>query len=272
MDRTQPGRDRGHGGRGGKACRRSREPHLISPDISVQSSAISDFERKTVLPTLRTRCACVLVLMALATGVVAVDKPDRHVTTCDSRELFVRSAFAHGYMHGYEEGFHAGDSDLQIGRGARDPQALAGFRTAKAKYRVQFGDRGQFEEGYREGFRAGYSDSVQGVPFRAEAQSRIAARELAPASQPVQSFDEGFREGYFGGRSQGVDDGRRQARYLANLDFLTDYCRARYPGHHPADVANFCQGFKCGYALGYSDGYVNQNPDSESQVQVAERK
>jgi hypothetical protein len=170
-----------------------------------------------------------------------------------SRDLFVRSAFAHGYMHGYEDGFHNGDLDLQMGRLYRDVKSQSDFKKPPG-YRNQFGDKDIFQEGYRTGFRVGYIDCFSGRNFRA-AQLLNLSRQTRLSRESLRfdkNFDHAFRQGYESGQRQGLADGR-----VSDVS-LMDPSTCQLPSDHGAVPADYCDAFRDGYQLGYSDGYTNQ--------------
>lgn len=171
---------------------------------------------------------------------------DRHLGNDPASNLYAHSAFAHGYIHGYEAGFHSGDLDVQLGRNARNPESLAGFKHSGDDFHAQFGSKESFKAGYKDGFLAGYSDAVDELSFRAIASLRKAAMNIDIPSKGVPQFDKGFKEGYEDGRHQGADDGRESAA----SDPVQPPCLL-----HPA---SYCSGFSRGFMLGYSDGYENQ--------------
>ncbi len=171
--------------------------------------------------------------------------------------LYLKSAFAHGYMHGYEQGFHAADLDFQMARQPRDPAGIKAFKEVSG-YRDQFGDKRFFVNGYREGFRVGYADSFRGARFRAVGELRAAALGLATGGdpRPNQQFDAGISAGYSTGRREGLQDGRDGAAFRD----LAVYCHGRV--YHPFQPSadEFCSGYGRGFRMGYADGYVNQAP------------
>jgi hypothetical protein len=174
-----------------------------------------------------------------------------------SRDLFVKSAFAHGYMHGYEQGFHNGDIDLQMGRDFRDVKNQAEFKKMTG-FRSEYGDKKLFEDGYRVGFLVGYTDCFAGRSFRAvQLLAKTAQSPSAAASAHFdRSFDHAFREGYETGQRQGLADGRVSAAWRANSP-----CE---PGGELGDITpQYCDAFRDGYRLGYSDGFANQHDSGE---------
>lgn len=200
------------------------------------------------------RIVAVTVLLFVCVAAQA-QRDDWHLFT---RDVFVKSIFAHGYMHGYEQGFHNGDVDLQMGRTFRDVKVQQEYKKPVG-YLEQFGDRRLFETGYRAGFLVGYTDCLAGRNFRA-------VQLLSP---PYQSqftresvhfdalFDRAFRDGYEIGQRQGLADGRVSEVSrpdLSNCDVLTG---------HDAKPTEYCDAFRDGYQLGYSDGFANQRGTSE---------
>ncbi len=189
--------------------------------------------------------ACLLFIAISA----AAQRDDWHMF---SRDIFVKSAFAHGYMHGYEQGFHNGDVDLQMGRGFRDTKTQAEFKKPVG-YHPQFGDKSLFEDGYRNGFLVGYTDSFFGRNFRAAQLLEHKGTQLANGDAHFDhTFDRAFRDGYTEGRRQGLSDGRGSE--VARLEAET--CQT--PPSHGTVSADYCDAFRTGYKLGYSDGFANQ--------------
>lgn len=191
-----------------------------------------------------------ILAFALAAVAAMAQPPDRHLTN----ELFVQSAFAHGYMHGYEEGFHSGDLDLQLGRRFRDVKEFKEYKKVTG-YQKQYGARQLFEQGYRNGFKVAYADSYRGRSFRAVLLERQAAPLAATAAN--QAFDSAFQQGYIKGQTQGLADGRASSVPSDTLAKCTG--PARYAKGGESDTpAQYCNAFDSGYRLGYGDGFANQ--------------
>ncbi len=184
--------------------------------------------------------------MLLLQWAAAQESADRHLTTDPARQLFARSAYAHGYMHGYEEGFREGDLDIHLDRPMRPAADFKQFRKPPG-YRSEFGDRGYFRLGYRQGFRAGYEDANQGSEFRAETQVRSIASGLNQSSGTEKDFDQALSAGYDHGREQGSRSAEPPDSQTA-----TEHCLARR--NSPA----YCDIFARGFYLGYSDAFVSQ--------------
>lgn len=179
-----------------------------------------------------------------------------------SRDLFVKSSFAHGYMHGYEEGFHSGDLDMQMGRLYRDVKSQDRYKKP-AGYRPQFGDRAFFDDGYRKGFLVGYTDCFAGRSFRAAQLVRQTSQQPpGPEVQNDREFDHAFREGYVSGQKQGLSDGR-SAAVENKSPFQCDDSAMESKGGEGDPKPNYCQAFRSGYQLGYSDGFTNQRENGE---------
>jgi hypothetical protein len=170
-----------------------------------------------------------------------------------SRDVFVKSVFAHGYMHGYEQGFHNGDVDLQMGRTFREVKNQQEYKKPVG-YSEQFGDKHVFDAGYRAGFLVGYTDCLAGRNFRA-----VQLLSLPYQSQFTKesvrfdaNFDRAFREGYENGKSRGLADGR-----LSEVS-RPDASNCQVPAGHDGKSEDYCAAFRDGYQLGYSDGFANQ--------------
>jgi flagellar biosynthesis/type III secretory pathway protein FliH len=194
---------------------------------------------------------------------------DQHTNEDQARQLYRRSVFAHGYIHGYEDGFHEGNFDFQAGRDPRDLKRMKEFRTADAGYRRAFGSREQFRAAYRKGFATGYADALAGREFRAVAAARRAADGLpedAVASSDS-TFDRGFRQGYEGGQVHGATALRDHGSYNS----VPSTCgpdSAPVPGQ-PQD---FCVGYTRGYLMGYDDGYIATDQNTERDMTARNTK
>lgn len=199
------------------------------------------------------RIASVALMLSLGFSMHA--ESDWHVV---SQNLFAKSVFAHGYMHGYEQGFHNGDLDLQMGRLFRDVKSQTEYKKPVG-YRAEFGDKKDFEDGYRTGFLVGYTDSFSGRNFRAVQLLNLRAGQTAPEMQGSdRRFNEAFRSGYETGQRQGLADGR--VSDVSRLDLT-----ACGPANgHEQTFAGECEAFRGGYQLGYSDGFANQRESGES--------
>jgi hypothetical protein len=194
-----------------------------------------------------------VLLMFVCLGANAQSE-DWHVS---SRDLFVKSPFAHGYMHGYEQGFHNGDVDLQMGRDFRDVKNQTEYKKMTG-FRDEYGDKKVFEEGYRVGFLVGYTDCFAGRSFRAaQLLDKTAQAQAAAISAHFdRSFDHAFRQGYETGQRQGLADGRVSAILRINSP-----CEPA-DGHGEV-TPQYCEAFRDGYRLGYSDGFANQHDSGE---------
>lgn len=233
----------------------------------------------------------VLALFLFLSGaclLLCAERPDPHYDSPRTRSVVRQSTFLHGYLHGYEEGYSTADLDLQMARAPRDPGKLKQARDAVG-YRSEFGSRGVFDVGYRQGFRVGYADSFAGRAFRAVSViQQVMRQEVDPLAAAAQSdpvvpprpwiphasalldqsparsaeppaeeetttptanvFDQGFEHGYSTGQKRGLADARN------TLPFATPSV------HCPAQLSQqsmSCTGFVRGFAMGYSDGYVN---------------
>ncbi len=190
---------------------------------------------------------CMGLFVVTSTGFTA--DIDWHLSHDGNRVFFLRSAFAHGYMHGYEAGFHAGDMDLQMGRRFQPVNKQDDFKKLRG-YRLEFGDHGSFQEGYRKGYAVGYTDCSSGRSFRATELLQLVRSEALPdsAAIPDRGFDRAFTTGYNLGQKAGLSDGRATAP-LANMAVI------KCDGLPNKDD---CSAYRYGYRLGYSDGYTNQ--------------
>jgi hypothetical protein len=195
-----------------------------------------------------------LFVCLLANG----QKDDWHVF---SHQIFVKSSFAHGYMHGYEEGFHTGDLDMQMGRSFRDVKTHERYKKPTG-YRSQFGDHSLFDDGYHHGYLVGYVDCFSGRSFRAVQLIKTSVEPAVAADHSDQSFDHAFREGYVSGQEQGLKDGRSSAT-VSKVPFQCDEKALESKGGEGEPKTNYCQAFRSGYQLGYSDGLANQRENGE---------
>lgn len=204
----------------------------------------------------RVAVRVMLWILAVAWPLTAI-AADPHLAIDRARALYNKSAFLHGYMHGYEEGFHCADLDLQMARGFRDVRSSRQYNKPLG-YHSAFGDKRLFETGYRKGFLVGYTDGYAGRSFRAVALVRQAAGNLLdkgdPQLKPDKIFDEGLLKGYESGQSQGLQDGRAAAGFRSP----SVACDVPFPGSNSPFQAEFCDAFRRGYLVGYSDGYTNQ--------------
>jgi hypothetical protein len=188
--------------------------------------------------------------LALSLPVFATDSSDAHMTQQSVGALYHRSAFVHGYMHGYEEGFHWGNLDFQTGR--QQPRSKES-RASKSSYDKSFGTKATFRSGYHRGFLAGYCDGGHGREFRAHDMAKQAARDLPTAedSKHLAVFDKGVNDGY----DLGAVRGQNASRDDNDFDSTTDLCA---PGSKElrSHAPIYCDGFRRGYTIGYSDGYL----------------
>jgi hypothetical protein len=196
-----------------------------------------------------------IALLLCACATAQAQRDDWHL---QSRDLFIKSAFAHGYMHGYEQGFHNGDIDLQMGRDYREVKHQTEYKKPTG-YRDQFGDRTLFEAGYRSGFLVGYTDCFAGRNFRAAQLLNLGQTTQYPGGSVAldHNFDRAFRDGYESGQMQGLADGR--ASEVSRHDPST--CKVE--GGHDKAPPQYCDGFRDGYQLGYSDGFANQRQSGD---------
>ncbi len=196
-----------------------------------------------------------VVLLLLACATAHAQRDDWHV---QSGELFIKSAFAHGYMHGYEAGFHNGDVDLQMGRDFRDVKAQYEYKRPSG-YRSQFGDKSQFENGYRKGFLVGYTDCFFGRNFRAAQLLNNKTGSFPNDSLAFdRHFDHAFRAGYESGQQKGLADGRNLSAN-GGLDLVNCQINTDREGIAP----EYCPAYQEGYQLGYSDGFANQRGSAD---------
>jgi hypothetical protein len=196
----------------------------------------------------------------LGLSVPCLAQPDVHFADHPAKVLFQRSSWAHGYIHGYEMGFHTGNIDLHMARAARDPHSVKECKEAKHAYRSQFGNRQEFEKGYRSGFEVGYSDGETGRDFRAASMATLISADLgsgaSPNAQQTAYFDAMLDSGYVSGRKVGLNDARSK---------LESSSSKAQPCPEYVKEPQFCSAYQLGYRWGYTDGYQNQRPEMATQ-------
>jgi len=173
---------------------------------------------------------------------------DPHFRSQTFGNLYANSAFAHGYRHGYEQGFHVGDLDIHMGRDAR---ITTKEYQAGREYRLGFGSKKLFEEGYEAGYRGGYADAISGAEFRASERwkaANAALIEVLPNTRRAH-FDEGVATGYRTSQTENAPVANMTAEYVER------HCRET---SHEVYSLEYCSGFGRGYMLGIS----GSSPDS----------
>jgi hypothetical protein len=178
--------------------------------------------------------------------------------------LDATSVFLHGYVHGYEAGFHNADIDIQMAHGFRDVTTMPEYKKV-ADCPVNDGDKRVFERGFRQGFRVGYIDGMSGRSFRAVGSLRLAVAGLSTESwsrNRRDSFESGIQEGYYAGESEGLHDGRTLSAFRP----MEPGCTALDQNVPVAKDADYCDGFRRAYSIGYSDGYTNQQDNPHVAV------
>ncbi|HWR16445.1 MAG TPA: hypothetical protein VN577_16600 [Terriglobales bacterium] len=195
-------------------------------------------------------------LLATAVPNLQAQAADWHLV---SHNLFAKSAFAHGYIHGYEEGFHNGDLDLQMGRAFRDVRSQPTYKKPVG-FKKEYGDKKLFEAGYRRGFAVAYVDCMWGRPFRAA--ELVKEAEDAPRREIAidRTFDRAFQEGYETGEKQGLQDGRSSLAE-AKASVQCEEHASQPKGSAGDSQSSYCEAFRSGYHLGYSDGFLNQKEE-----------
>ena len=192
--------------------------------------------------------------LLLSPLLATAQKTDAHFLATRIAPAAHRSTFIHGYLHGYEEGFHEADFDLHMGRIARGEYAHDPKPTG---YHKQFGPKPMFEAGFHQGFRVGYADAAAGRSFRAIQNVATASAAMSDTGETL-PYDEGVRMGYAAGQHQGLDDARGQHETNPS---------PACPVTNDGTKQEFCAAYARGYAMGYSDGFVNQ-----TRTVVAEAK
>jgi len=167
---------------------------------------------------------------------------DPHFHSQTLGNLYANSAFAHGYRHGYEQGFHVGDLDIHMGRDAR--VATKEYQAGR-EYRLSFGSKKLFDEGYEAGYRGGYADAISGAEFRASERwktANAALIEVLPNTRRAH-FDDGVAAGYRTSQTENAPVANMTAEYVER------HCREV---SHEVYSLEYCSGFGRGYMLGIS--------------------
>lgn len=204
------------------------------------------------------RFLCFTLLLILTSSGFARDASKAQPYNEDSlaSALFSTSVFLHGYVHGYEEGFHNADIDIQMAHGFRDVSTMSEYKKV-AVCPANAGDKNVFERGFRQGFRVGYTDGMSGRSFRAVRSLRLAVAGVSTADwnqRRRESFEMGIQEGYYAGQSEGLHDGRTSAGFR----LIEPGCSALDQKASAAKEAEYCDGFRRAFSIGYSDGFTNQ--------------
>ncbi len=251
----------------------------------------------------------VLLLLGACLVSLAAETPDPHYASPRTSSVVRQSTFLHGYLHGYEDGYSLADIDLQLAREPRNPAKIKEAH-ASTGYRDEFGPHRVFDAGFLEGFRVGYADSLAGRVFRAVDVIRrvmdlpvdpVAAAEpprkpLAPQPRVphvsalfdqvaphslagllpklldrntlpgASPFDEGFSGGYSSGRRRGLADARSALPFATQTATCPAALSRRNSGSEP------CTAYVRGFAMGYSDGYVNVAMPEASAASSAQSK
>ena len=200
-------------------------------------------------------CLSLLFSVCLVSFADDDDPNEGHMKDNNGAVLCSHSVFMHGYIHGYQEGFHNADVDIQMGHSFREVSALPDYKKMPG-YQLGFGDKSVFEHGYHQGFLVGYTDGMSGRSFRAiqllrTAAEGLAQRGLSPKQQS--SFEMGIQEGYHAGQTEGLHDGRAAVSFRNS----NPGCTALQKDTNSKDP-DYCEGFRRAFAVGYSDGYTNQ--------------
>lgn len=192
-----------------------------------------------MLCKLVTRMAFVALVTTFGLAASARES-DPHLSTSPARELFLRSALAHGYMHGYEAGFHVGDLDIHLGRGNRPIAVIPEADAKNAHFQREYGNRSEFRLGYERGFAAGYEDAVSNREFVADGIARSIAdglNELPTTANPA--FSSGFAKGFTAAYQQ-------HGAYSQTMAQAGESCRQQAV---VTDMNTFCSGYARGYTF-----------------------
>jgi hypothetical protein len=200
-----------------------------------------------------------ILISILGMSVMSVAQTDVHLVQCPAKSLFHHSAWAHGYIHGYESGFHQGNLDLHMARSIRDPHSVKEYKKSGDAYHSSFGNRPEFKKGYGSGFEVGYLDGFLGSEFRAASEanqiSTLINASLELEANKAAELDEFLDSGYLQGRSMGLSDARAKSSYHPDLAACPE----------TAKTQPTCGTFRAGFRWGYSDGYLNQRSESNTQ-------
>lgn len=196
------------------------------------------------------------LFLAGACAVAQMQVEEPHLRESGSAAVIAHSTFAHGYRHGYEEGYHAGNTDINMGRLER--AKLSALHGLKSGYSTQFGPRKVFEEGFRAGLKAGYGDGYLGRTFRAVDTLRAVADSLDPAPSPTDPNHVFFDQGFLSGYGDGFERAGSEQPSTEKIDFHAVGCAPLHPARQADAPAqgSYCEGYRRGFALGHSDGYV----------------
>jgi len=210
------------------------------------------------------RVLCFTLLLIFTSLGFARDAERPYQEDSFASALDTTSVFLHGYVHGYEAGFHNADIDIQMAHGFRDVSTMPEYKKV-VDCPVNSGDKRVFERGFRQGFRVGYIDGMSGRSFRAVRSLRLAVAGLSTKSwsrSRRDSFESGIQEGYYAGESEGLHDGRTSSAFRP----MEPGCTALDENVPAAKDADYCDGFRRAYSIGYSDGYTNQQDNPHVAV------
>ncbi len=190
-------------------------------------------------------------LLLFSAACALAQSTDRHLTSDQAHDLYMHSAYAHGYIHGYESGFHNADMDIHMGRGQRPLKAVKDSQGPKDGYQTEFGDKEYFKEGYKQGFKAGYADSINSRSFRAIDQTSKIASGFGPADSALKGkdFDRAFVAGYESGLTSGANSNENSQFERAGAT-----CQSEAPHRKGARSDVYCDAFMRGFTLGFGDG------------------
>jgi hypothetical protein len=200
-----------------------------------------------------------LFISILGFSVMSLAQTDVHLVESPARNLFQRSAWAHGYIHGYESGFHQGNLDLHMARAIQDPHSVKDYKKSGNAYHSSFGSRPEFQKGYGSGFEVGYLDGFSGREFRAASEANrmsalVNSNEELDSNQAAH-LDVLLDSGYLQGRHVGLSDARARLEYSPSVAACPDNAKTQAT----------CSAFQAGFRWGYSDGYSNQRAESNTQ-------
>jgi hypothetical protein len=198
--------------------------------------------------------ARLLLTLFLAAGVaITARSQDLHLTESGSAVVLSHSAFAHGYRHGYEEGYHLGNADISLGSSQRHKSK--DFHGLKLGYSPQFGPRKVFERGFVAGLKAGYGDGYSGRIFRAVDTLRSVSASLEDNHSATDLRFAHFDEGFISGYDEGFDRGGSDQSSTSQVDFHFVGC-ANQKQQDLSGQDSYCEGYRRGFALGHSDGFL----------------
>ena len=203
-----------------------------------------------MLKPIRNLAMLFAALLFLAGAIAA---QDRYGGSVDAKE--------HGYQHGYRDGLRQGRAHLN--RNATYSFDNEDYRRADQGYDPHFGEREDFQHGYRSGYKDGYDDGYNGKPVRHTVyglqdsydpdrvpRSDADADGYANWSYQDVAADTGYRDGL----QTGLSDLRQRK------DFKPEKHEAYEDGNHGyrkeyGDKKLYKEQYRKGFLRGYEDAF-----------------